>query len=419
MCKAPISLIHPISNPNVRNAAAALGDVGLLREIITTVAYNPESGLSHLYKYLPRAMGDRLANELGRRTWIPPEGVSIRTHPWQEVWRIFLVKSGLSRRVGLRTEELVDWVYASLDHHVAQHHLDGLTAVYAYEDGAAKTFEVAKQRGILCFYDLPILFYRTVREILQEESERFPELASAFQAIRESEWKLRRKEQEIALADHIFVASSITQQSLLREKIDPDRITVIPYGAPIDYFFPQPKLDATFRPLFVGQVGPHKGVHYLIQAWQALRFPDAELMLVGVNTFSEGWLAQLPTSVRYIPSVPHYQLNQYYSNASVFVFPSLVEGFGLVLLEAMACGIPVITTSNTAGPDILTDGVEGFIIPIRDPEAIQQKLEWCYHHPEELAEMGQAARRKAEQLTWNCYQQKLVDQVQKLLGLQK
>ncbi|WLT38832.1 glycosyltransferase family 4 protein [Synechocystis sp. B12] len=160
---------------------------------------------------------------------------------------------------------------------------------------------------------------------------------------------------------------------MLREGIAPEKISIIPYGAPIEYFQPAPKPDRTFRALFVGQVGARKGVHYLLQAWKKLRLPQAELMLVGFNNFPQHWLDHLPSTVRYIPSVPHPQLNQYYSSANVFVFPSLVEGFGLVLTEAMACGIPIIATPNTAGPDIITNGVEGFIIPIRDPEALQEK----------------------------------------------
>jgi glycosyltransferase involved in cell wall biosynthesis len=112
--------------------------------------------------------------------------------------------------------------------------------------------------------------------------------------------------------------------------------------------------------------------------------------------------------------VPHAALNTYYSSASVLVFPSLVEGFGLVLLEAMASGIPIITTCNTAGPDIIADGVEGFIIPIRDVESLKEKLEWCYRHPQELAEMGRSARQTAEKLTWNRYRQKLLNEVRQL-----
>ena len=128
------------------------------------------------------------------------------------------------------------------------------------------------------------------------------------------------------------------------------------------------------------------------------------------------WSAGYRNCFKYVPPVPHNLLNQYYGQGSVFVFPSLAEGFGLVLLEAMACGIPVITTPNTAGPDILTDGVEGFIVPIRDVEALKAKLEWCYEHPQELAEMGLAARRRAEELTWGRYRSTLVGRVQELFG---
>jgi alpha-maltose-1-phosphate synthase len=415
MPQLPISLIHPTSNPFARNAAIALQTSGLLREVITTVAYNPAGSISQYLKMLPSPINKSIANELGRRTWVLPHGLPIRTHPWREATRIALLKSGISGRLGFNSQSLVDWVYAGLDRHVAQHHLQGLAAVYAYEDGAATTFKVAKQLGILCLYDLPILFYRMAREIQQQEARLFPELSASLQAVQEPEWKLKRKQQEIVLADHIFVASSITQQSLLREGVSPEKITVIPYGAPIDYFQPQPKLDQTFRALFVGRVGPRKGVHYLIKAWQELQLPEAELMLVGLNEFPTSWMTKLPESVRYISSVPHATLNQYYSNANVFVFPSLVEGFGLVLLEAMACGIPVITTPNTAGPDIITDGVEGFIVPIRDVEALKEKLEWCDRHPVELAQMGQAARFKAEQLTWEAYRQRLANQVLSLL----
>lgn len=414
-CVYTVSLVHPTSSPFSRNAACALSQAGLLQEIITTLAYNPEGVLQRYLSLLPTSIKDRVVRELGRRAWVPPQGVAMQPHPWQEILRMGLVKTGLSRCLGLGHQGPIDWVYTSLDSHVAEHHLQGIDAVYAYEDGAATTFAKAKQKGIVCLYDLPIVFYRTSRTIQLQEAEKFPELSPALQAVQEPAWKLERKEQEIQLADHIFVASSITKQSLLEVGVEPEKITVIPYGAPIDYFHPQLKGDKTFRALFVGRVGPRKGVHYLLSAWQQLQLPDAELMLVGVNEFPEKWLEPYRDIFQYVSSVPHTSLNQYYSSASVFVFPSLVEGFGLVLLEAMACGIPVITTPNTAGPDIITDGVEGFIIPIRDTEALKEKLEWCYRHPEVLSEMGKAARQKAEQLTWERYRQHLAYQVQQCL----
>lgn len=419
MSSSRVSLIHPTGNPNSRNCAIALSEAGLLQEVITTIAYDPAGSWSRYLNLLPKKIKDRITQELERRTWVPPPGVLMRTHPWREAMRLALVKTGLSRRFSLDYQGLVDLVYASLDRHVASHHLQGLNAVYAYEDGAATTFRAAKQQGILCLYDLPIVFYRTSREIQIQEAERFPDLAPALQAAKEPAWKLERKEQEIQLADHIFVPSSFVQNSLLEAGAKPEIITVIPFGAPIDYFHPQPKIDNLFRALFVGRVGPRKGVHYLLQAWQELSLPEAELLLVGINEFPEGWLDQHTEGIRHIPSLPHASLNRYYSSANVLVLPSLVEGLALVQLEAMACGIPLITTPNAGGSDIVTDGVEGFIVPVCDVEALKEKLEWCDRYRQELAQMGRAARRKAEQLTWGLYRQRLATQVQEILSYRK
>ncbi|NEQ21777.1 MAG: glycosyltransferase family 4 protein [Microcoleus sp. SIO2G3] len=410
-----ISLIHPTGNPFSRQAAIAFAEVGLLQEVITTIAYDPESSWSGALNLLPKAIRNRVNQELERRTWVPPTGVQIQTYPLPEIIRLALVKTSLYRRFGLSYQGLADRVYASLDRYVASHHLQGLDAVYAYEDGAATTFQAAKQQGILCLYDLPIVFYPTSRDIQVEEAKRFPHLAPALDATQEPAWKLERKEQEIQLADHIFVPSSFVQNSLLEAGTKPEKISVIPFGAPIDYFHPQPKPDKLFRTLFVGRVGPRKGVHYLLQAWQELSLPEAELLLVGINEFPKGWLEQYTKGIRHISSVPHASLNRYYSSANVLVLLSLVEGLALVQLEAMACGIPLITTPNTGGSDIVTDGVEGFILPVRDVEALKEKLEWCYTHPEELAHMGQAARHKAEQLTWEQYRQQLASKVQEIL----
>ncbi len=415
MSSPRISLVHQINPSFARNAALGFAEAGLLHEVITPLTYDPKAPVWRSLNLLPANLRSYITDELSRRTWVNPNGVPIRIYPWQEMIRILLSRTRLAPRLGFSYTQLVDWVYNSLDRQVAKHHLKGLDAIYSYEDLAATTFQAAKQQGILCLYDLPIAFHRMTRKILLQEAELFPCLASGIESVREPDCKIERKEQEVQLADHIFVASSVTKKSLLEIGVHPKKISVIPYGAPVDYFQPQPKTDDCFRALFVGRVSPRKGVHYLLQAWQELRLQHAELLLVGTNLFPAGWLEQYKDVCRHVPSVPHPLLNKYYSTASVLVFPSLIEGFGLVLLEAMACGIPVITTPNTAGPDILTDGVDGFIIPIRNVEALKETLEWCYLHPAELAEMGQAARRKAEQLNWALYRQRLGSQVWELL----
>jgi glycosyltransferase involved in cell wall biosynthesis len=415
---AKITLIHPTSNPFARNAALAIAEMGSLQTIVTTFVYDQDSfnnPLGELIKSIFPGGISQLEKELGRRTWVAPSGSVIQSYPWQEIARIFLIKTGLGRKIGLKDKALVDWMVKSFDQYVAQHHLKGIDGIYAYEDGAADTFSVAKEQGIFCFYDLPIAFHSTSRRIQQQEALLFPELAPTLMAVQEPDWKIEHKNREVALADHIIVASSFTKQSLLDIGVSDQKITVIPYGAPIDYFQPQPKTDQIFRAMFAGQVGARKGVHYLLRAWKAINLTDSELLLVGINQLPKDWLIDYGDQVRLTGSVPHSTLNEYYSSASVFIFPSLVEGFGLVLLEAMACGIPIITTPNTAGPDIISNGIEGFIIPIRDVEALREKIQWCYDHPSELAQMGIMARKKAEQLTWGLYRQRLANKVKELL----
>ena len=93
----------------------------------------------------------------------------------------------------------------------------------------------------------------------------------------------------------------------------------------------------------------------------------------------------------------------------VFVFPSLFEGFGLVILEAMAQGLPVITTSHTVGPDIIEDGVDGFIVPIRSSEAIAEKLELLAADRPRLEAMREAAIATARRFTWENYRRRLAE----------
>ncbi|MGB3495758.1 MAG: glycosyltransferase family 4 protein [Elainellaceae cyanobacterium] len=411
-----VSFLKATANSNALNAAIALSEAGLLHEIITTLAYSPNGKLAQAISRLPSVVGDRLTTELKRRIWLTPHSGKIRSYPSRELLRLALTQSNLYKSLNLDRRSLIDWVYASLDRHTAHHHLNSIDAIYAYEDESATTFERAKQLGIRCLYDLPIPYYKTSQRIQAEEAELFPALKSSMSAIQEPAWKLERKQQEVELADHIFVASSMTERSLLDIGVTPDKITVIPYGAPVDYFQPHPKRDTTFRVIYAGRLSPRKGAHYLLHAWKDLNLPQAELMIVGSNMMPPEWFAPYQDLCRQVASVSHMALNQYYSSANVLVFPSLVEGFGLVLTEAMACGIPVITTPNTAGPNLITDGVEGFIVPIRDVDALKEKLEWCYQNPDTLAEMGRAARKKAEVMSWEHYRQQLTEKVKVLMS---
>jgi len=249
----------------------------------------------------------------------------------------------------------------------------------------------AKRNGAACLVDHSIADPLVIAETLQTEASRwglpeeFPEL----------HW--RCVSQDIDEADHILVNSGFVRDTLMAcRRIPADKITILTWGLDLARFSPAPIASSKpepFRILFVGEIGLRKGVLYLLQAWEKLKLPDAELILIGTVADIEERLAQSKAKFRLLPVLPQEELVSYYQNASVFVFPSLIEGSARVIQEAMACGLPIVTTPNSGS--IVQDGVEGFVVPIRDPEAIRARIIELYNHPDRRREMSLAARAAA------------------------
>jgi len=205
---------------------------------------------------------------------------------------------------------------------------------------------------------------------------------------------------EMALADYVLIPSDFVRQSFLEEGLPEERLIQIPFGVDITRFHP-PEVPAihSFRALFVGQVGIRKGIPYLLEAWRRLGWRDAELWLVG-RVLPEC----RPIMQRY-PDLPGLRLIGHlddpveaYQQADLFVFPSIEEGSALVTYEALACGLPVVTTPNAGS--VVRDGVEGFIVPIRDVDALAAALERLRADERLRREMGRVARARAEEFTW-------------------
>jgi glycosyltransferase involved in cell wall biosynthesis len=114
-------------------------------------------------------------------------------------------------------------------------------------------------------------------------------------------------------------------------------------------------------------------------------------------------------------SVSETELLKAYHEADLFVLPSLAEGFAHVLLEAMASGLPVLSTTNTAAPDLIEPGIEGFVVEPGNVEALSAYIGWCEEHRHDVAEMGRAARRKAESFTWARFRSDVVSVIRQIL----
>lgn len=396
-----ILLSHPTGNANVRALLTSLEQANQLSLFQTTVAMEETDWYVNL---LPQAV----KQEFLRRNYSLPRA-KVSTYPLKELVRLAASKLGINFLTAHETGwASVDSVCKDIDRRVAKQltknsQLQRLSAVYCYEDIALHTFRAAKQLKLKCFYDLPIGYWRMGQIIQKEESELNPEWASTLTGNFDSQEKLARKDKELQLADAIFVASSFTQKTL---ELAPNLyapIKTIAYGAPpVTSWRCQLQAQRKLRVLFVGSLGQRKGISYLLDAIAQLG-EQFELTLIGRPTNLCRPLEKALKTHRWIASLPHQQILAEMSRHDVLVFPSLFEGFGLVILEAMSQGLPVITTPHTAGPDIISDGEDGFIVPIRSSEAIAQKLELLSSDRNLLLEMSRAAQLKAVQFSWESY----------------
>ncbi len=248
----------------------------------------------------------------------------------------------------------------------------------------------------------------TMRRILGEELAAHPDCAESL----EQEWELSLPEEDFnhlvaepQLASRFLAASSFTKASLVEHGIDPDRVTVIPYGVDLERFYPAPGRAAPFpgsrlQLLFVGRINQRKGVKYLLQALKSFSPAEVELTLCGKVVDSLSLFRDSGLAINLRPSVSAEDLVRAYQAADLFIFPSVAEGFAQVLLESLACGLPILSTTHTAAPDLITEGKEGFIVEPRRPDLLAERIRWCLAHREELHTMREHARATAEAFTW-------------------
>jgi glycosyltransferase involved in cell wall biosynthesis len=224
---------------------------------------------------------------------------------------------------------------------------------------------------------------------------------------------------EPTMAERILVASSFTKRTLIENGTPASAITVIPYGVNLQRFTPRRRSRSSAGPLrllFAGTINQRKGIKYLVEALRILRHRQIQLTVCGRVVDDLSVLKLIASQIDLRPSVSADELVSAYQEADLFVLPSVAEGFGQVLLEALACGVPVLSTRRTAAPDLVDEGVHGFVVEPRRADLLAERIEWALCHRVALAEMRLAARERAEQFHWNRFGESVVEAVLPSLG---
>jgi glycosyltransferase involved in cell wall biosynthesis len=390
----------------------ALAEAGLLQTLVTD-SYWPADR-----KWFSRSAGKLL----------PPRLVAARYCAGLDSRRVRLSVKALGSVAlmkALRTARLNRYKDAALSRKALRLAIKEGAALFAYSYYASEAFKATDGR-------LPHRFLfqlhphpEAVRAILREEAERVPQAHASLMA-----------EHEVALPDDAFaemarephlangwvVASRFTASTLVERGIPGDQIHVVPYGVDHHIFTARsaaPRADQPLTVLYIGSLSQRKGLSYLLDAVRSLNTRAVRLVLCGRGIVDEGLLAAYSgVGAEVHIGLSRAELIRQMHRADLFVLPSLAEGFGHVILEAMSCGLPVVATPHTCAPDVIEPGTHGFVVPLRDADAIAGRITWAVDHRSELAAMGEAAAARARAFSWERFRAGVREAYQKMIAAQ-
>jgi starch synthase len=380
--------------------ALSLQQLGLLRRFLTSTYYKRDRWPDRIAGLVPRL--DRGL----RKRWLDGLDSSLVTrHLSLEVPELFyrnLLKN--PRRAELAMFERD----AAFDRWVASRFAFESDIFWGFQGSCLESLKAARAAGKTAVCEFATAHVTAAIRILSEEAEKHPEWAATISNLHFPDWYRERLEQEPHAADVCIAASGFTQQSLEEVGIPATKILQLPLAADLEQFqFAERRPDGPLKVLFVGGIGQRKGIKYLLEAVRQLNSAQIELSLLGPAPADPRPLEAYSNWYTYRGRTDQAGVVRQMQQADVLVLPSVFEGFGLVIVEAMATGLPVITSTHSCGPEVIREGIDGFLLKPDDVAGLSSRLAWCAEHRTPLAEMGRAAHEQAQLFSWDSHRNKL------------
>ena len=289
---------------------------------------------------------------------------------------------------------------------------ENVDVVISYDNNSLTLFKTLKETRpqIIRILDTSAANRVYMKDIYEKDFKISPEFAKKLKKecpILRSDRILKRIKEEIQFTQYFLVGSAFVKRSLEYSGVDPSHIYVCPYGVDTGVFHRENlkvrKDDEPVRFVFVGGTKQLKGLSYMLEAFQKIDHKTATFTIIGKNDLDDDLKQKYARDVIFTGIMSHNEISALLQNFDVMIFPSLGEGFSLSMVEALACGLPIISSCNTGVNDYINDGINGFIVPIQNSVAIAEKMQWFIEHRERIPEMGLNAISTSKKLTWENY----------------
>lgn len=405
-----ILVAHPVGNQNVRALLRALNQRQLLHSFHTSLALHKDSLLCRL---------PIVGKECLRRTFDQVDGALLHSYPRYDVPRVLCDKLKwfrlTQRNSGMFCPENV---YQHIDQSSAQFLYRSARKprhVYGYDGKCLALFRAARDiGGITLNYEAAFGSVAYACKVLEHEREANPAWRASIPNI--SDDTVRKQTTELALADRIIVASTFAKRTLGDFGIAPGKVSITPYGAPAPLAYPPAAVrpGARLKVMFIGALTQQKGLSYFFEALNLAASSVALDVTVIGGDYANGRNPTLNAElkkVQWFSSASHDQVIRHLQEADVLVLPSLAEAFGLVVGEALSTGTAVIVSQNCGAADLVVEGVNGYVVPIRSAEAIASRLVELASDRQKLATLKHNALLSAGGTTWDSYAREVLDAI--------
>ena len=367
----------------------------VLYRFYTGIAFGKDSWMYKLCYNLPNSIFKKISNRF------------IDDLPDHMIKRNILneLRALIWLRIGVNEEKVLFHRNRRFQTNISSSAILKATATIGFDTSSWLLAERCRNLSRPFFLDVSIGHPLSKEKVYSEIGELYPDWTFAIKNKKTAQVKLEQREME--LASHIVVASTFTLNTYTSHGIDPGKISVNPYGVDSVNFKPVNKIKAKTDIIdfvFVGLVDARKGIPFLLNAWKLIDKKNIRLTLIGpISEAIKDLITTHFPSVIVKGKLSFEQLKYALPHYDIMIFPSFFEGYGLVIPEALACGLPVITTSATCGPDLIENGKQGFIIEPGNEIRLKSTIESFLSDPEIFIEMGKSARKKAESISWEIY----------------